>query len=247
MKVTLIGTTRLENWRVGYSDSEGVHMIPGEMKLDDYATEAETLVEFAGRSCYQSFHKPNPATRKNADYIANIVAQGHHSVLEHASATFYIEGVSRALTHELIRHRHLSFSELSQRFVNVEDVDMVTPPALRDLYESDNDDPVAYRMWRLERDTRDLYGELVAVLQGEYGEPRKQAREAARAVMPNATETKIVVTGNHRAWRDAIGKRWHVAADREICELFGEILRQLREIAPAVYADIPEVPYGTED
>lgn len=211
---------------------------------DPWATDAEILTEFAGRACYQSWSKPNPATRKNADYIANIVAQGHHSVLEHASVTFYIEGVSRSLTHELIRHRHLSFSELSQRFVNVEDVDMVTPPALRDLYGSDNDDPVAYRAWRLERDTRDLYGELVAVLQGEYGEPRKQAREAARAVMPNATETKIVVTGNHRAWRDMLSKRHTTHADAEIRELAGEILRQLRDVAPAVYADFPEEPLG---
>src|SRR5690606_13300637 len=77
------------------------------------------------------------------------------------------------------------------------------------------------------------------------GFPRKQAREAARPVMPNAAETKIVVTRNHRAWTDASGKRWQVAAEREICELFGQILRQLREVAPAVYADIPEVPYGT--
>src|SRR5690606_16785547 len=158
--------------------------------------------------------------------IANIVAQGHHSVLEHASATFYIEGVSRALTHELIRHRHLSSSELSQRFVNVVDAEAVYPPAVRG-------DPVLVAHvangFRAARQAYDGNNNLLTTA----GFPRKQAREAARAVMPNATETKIVVTGNHRAWRDAIGKRWHVAADREICELFGEILRQLREVAPA--------------
>src|SRR5690606_20932523 len=133
VKVTLIGKTEIADWNLVNCEDRpsGVRWVLGDMELDEDATESETLIEFAGRSCYQSFHKPNPKTRANADYIANIVAQGHHSVLEHASATFYIEGVSRALTHELIRHRHLSFSELSQRFVNVEDAEVVYPPAVR--------------------------------------------------------------------------------------------------------------------
>lgn len=211
------------------------------METDPDASEAEDLIEFAGRSCYQSFHKPNSATRKNSDYIANIVAQGHHSVLEHASATFYIEGVSRALTHELIRHRHLSFSELSQRFVNVEDAEFIKPPAMRDLGIPGGPGPGYSNA--LVDSIRAEYAELVRYLE-EDGRTRKQAREAARAVMPNATETKIVVTGNHRAWRDAIGKRYSTHADAEIRELATELLRQLREIAPAVYADFPEVPFS---
>ena len=77
------------------------------MESDPDATTAESLMEFAGRACYQSQAKPNPYTRSNSDYLANILAQGHESVLEHASASFYLTAVSRALTHELIRHRHL--------------------------------------------------------------------------------------------------------------------------------------------
>lgn len=199
--------------------------------------DADTLAEFAGRSCYQSFHKPNPKTARNEDYLANILDLGHESVLEHSSATFYIQGVSRALTHELIRHRHLSFSELSQRFVDVEETDMVYPP----VAEWEEAEPIA--------DVRDMarqaYSFIVGSLQGR-GHKRKQAREAARAVMPNATETKIVVTGNHRAWRDVLKKRWSVHADAEIRELAGELLTQLRELAPATYQDIPTKPFGSE-
>jgi len=75
--------------------------------------DGEALVEFAGRACYQSFHKPNPKTASNEGYLAHILETGHGSVLEHASVSIYITGVSRSFTHELIRHRHFSFSELS--------------------------------------------------------------------------------------------------------------------------------------
>lgn len=212
--------------------------VPMHMALDGHSTDADDLAEYSGRSCYQSFHKPNPATRANNDYLANILAQGHESVLEHASCTFYIQGVSRALTHELIRHRHLSFSELSQRFVDVGESDAVVPPAIREGLTEGIRDAWVYAL----SEAGGSYDVIVQALT-KQGYTRKQAREAARAVMPNATETKIVVTGNHRAWRDVLKKRWSVHADAEIRELAGELLRQLREIAPATYQDIPDEPY----
>lgn len=178
-----------------------------------------------------AFHKPNPATRENEDYIANIIRQGHESVLEHATATFYIEGVSRALTHELIRHRHLSYSQLSQRFVDEGRRAIVIPPAMRgdkiltaDLSFNAN---VAF----------ERYGEYVDHLMLGDGLPRKQAREAARAILPNCTETKIVVTGNMRAWRGVIGLRIDPSADAEIQEISQMILDELREVAPASFQD----------
>ena len=210
------------------------------MDRQETSTDAEHLITGAGRLCYLSFNRPNPKTHDDRDYIQRtLIEQSHWSIAEHASASFLIEGVSRSLTHEIIRHRHLSFSELSQRFVNVEDAEVVYPPAVRGDAVLETNMDYAFRAARQAYEGNNN-------LLTTAGFPRKQAREAARAVMPNATETKIVVTGNHRSWRDAIGKRWHVAADREICELFGEILRQLREIAPAVYADIPESPYGSD-
>ena len=94
------------------------------------------LAEFAGRACYSSWDKPNPATATNAGYLGHILEVGHESVLEHGSATFFIEGVSRSFSHEFIRHRHLSPSQLSQRFVDSSGVQFVVPPAISALKRS---------------------------------------------------------------------------------------------------------------
>ena len=192
--------------------------------------DADMLAEFAGRACYQSWSRPNAATAKNYDYIGSILDKEHFSVLEHASATFYITGVSRSLTHELVRHRHLAFSQLSQRYVDESDVDAVIPPALRG-----------------NRAAVDMLRRTMAIARGGYeslvdglikeGLSRKEARQAARAVLPNMTETRIVVTGNHRAWREVIAKRMSPGADVEIQKLAAELLRQLRSVAPATYQD----------
>ena len=225
--VKLIASTTLDNeW------DEAFRFNGMEVGTND--SGADVLAEFSGRSCYQSFHKPNEKTRANKDYLANILRQGHESVLEHSSATFYIEGVSRALTHELIRHRHLSYSQLSQRFVDESESEIVCPPAITgDRLQDDLLDAQA--------DVLEWYGTLVGSLQAE-GLPRKQAREAARAVLPNMTETKIVVTGNMRAFRDFIKKRHTLAADAEIRKVAGLILSELRQLAPNSFQDIPEEP-----
>ena len=208
----------------------------GHAPIDDYmqpdtkATHAEELSEFAGRGCYESYHKPNPATEKNRDYIRNIIDQGHESVLEHGSVSLYITGVSRALTHELVRHRHFSFSQLSQRFVNEDEAAMVIPPAL------EGNGPAIATLGYTFNEALESYKELVKVLQ-DQGLPRKQAREAARAVLPNCTETKLVITGNHRAWREFLKKRLDPAADAEIRRLAEMIRDHLKEIAPSMYEE----------
>lgn len=245
MKVTLIASTEFHT--LPKSAVEGGYVWQGtDVEM------ADELAEFSGRACYQSWTRPNPKTRENVDYMKHILELAHESVLEHASATFYIEGVSRSLTHELCRHRHLSFSQLSQRYVAEDDAQLVTPPAIESHSRDNGDSPDSFitdvgEAWDdIESgrilDFRGAYQRLVKSLTDE-GLPRKQAREAARAVLPNATETKIVVTGNMRAWRDVLKKRWHVAADAEIRQLAGELLRQLREIAPNTFQDIPGTPY----
>ncbi|MFJ9671110.1 FAD-dependent thymidylate synthase [Streptomyces sp. NPDC101221] len=200
-------------------------------------TEADALAEFAGRLCYKSFNRPNPETADNAGYLRNILAQGHYSVLEHASATFLVRGVSRALLTELTRHRHLSFSVVSQRYVRYDRTQPVIPPAL----EGTEGEAIVTRAYDKALNT---YAALVHQLT-ESGLPRKQAREAARCVLPNAAPVDMVVTGNLRAWRDTLGKRWHVAADKEIREFAGAILANLRVIAPNSVQDIPAEPYGS--
>lgn len=215
------------------------------MSLDPGAGDAQQLTEFAGRACYQSFHKPNPATAKNTGYISRTLhEQKHFSIAEHATATFYITGVSRALTHELIRHRHLSYSQLSQRFVDESEARIVLPPAANEVdttmvyhqqaFYEDLDGPIpeALEWWGQEAVWN--YEDLVVALESK-GLPRKQAREAARAVLPNMVETKIVVTGNLRAWYEVIDRRIQPDADAEIQQLSRMLLKQLLTIAPDVF------------
>ena len=200
------------------------------------STDGERLAEFAGRLCYMS--QRNPASRSTRDYLENIKKQGHGSVLEHANYSLLLEGVSRSLTHELIRHRAgFAYSQLSQRYVDESQANFVIPPAMvgEEKLEAS---------WReqIEAAQRAYVG-LVDQLMERYGwvadkvHRRKMAREAARAVLPNATETKIVVTANARAWRTMLELRAGEGAELEIRRLAVAIIRLLQREAPAFFSD----------
>lgn len=223
---------------IAYTSLWDVTEMRKTMSIDMSAKTGETVIEFAGRSCYQSFHKPNAATRANRDYIANILAQQHESVLEHSSVSFYVTGVSRNMLLELERHRHLSFSVESQRFVDSKDGYFIAPPALQELeYDVDLDDSIYQAL----KTAREAYVALEEAL-GDL--PRKQRREAARSVLPGGMETKFVVTGNMRAWRDVLRKRYSTHADAEIRLFASEVLRLMKtEVAPNVFQDFPNVPF----
>ena len=212
---------------------------------------AQTLAEFAGRLCYLSFgpdagieggHKMIAGRSGNDTYLENILLVKHGSVIEHAVWTFLFEGVSRALTHELVRHRHFSFSQLSQRYVDESEVAFVLPPEIKSGTR-------AYEIWKAscEHALTD-YRELLAAIEDQVkDEPsktmrRKRARQTARAVLPNATETKIVVTGNARQWRHFIELRAAPSADTEIRVLAVTVLRQLQQEAPNLFGDYQIVP-----
>ena len=200
------------------------------------STDGERLAEFAGRLCYMS--QANPAGRATRDYIENIKKQRHGSVLEHASYSLLIEGVSRALTHELVRHRAgVAFSQLSQRYVDESEANFVVPPAILG-------DVMLESQWRAEMErAQSAYVALVRELMERYGwvadrvHRRKMAREAARGVLPNSTETKIVVTANARAWRTILELRGGEGADLEIRRLAVAIVRLLQREAPAFFCD----------
>ena len=216
-----------------------------------WATDAEggeALAEFAGRACYQSWSKPNPATATNAGYLRHILEVGHLSVLEHGTVTCYLTGISRSLTHELIRHRHFSYSQLSQRYVPERDAAMVEPDVIAE-------DPELHAKFVAATDAAvEAYTELLEGLEKKFADVeqatlrRKQARQAARSVLPNATETRIVVTGNYRAWRHFVAMRASEHADVEIRGLAIACLRELQRIAPNAFADfeITALPDGTE-
>ena len=199
-------------------------------------TDGEQLAEFAGRLCYMS--QRNPANRTTRDYIENIKKQGHGSVLEHANYSLLIEGVSRSLTHELVRHRAgFAYSQLSQRYVDESAACFVMPPAIIG-------DAVLEGAWTTQMDSAlSSYITLVEQLMGRYSwvddkvHRRKMAREAARGVLPNSTETKIVVTGNARAWRTMLELRSSEGAEFEIRRLAVSLIRLMQQEAPAFFSD----------
>lgn len=230
MQVKLIASTGIDDYKWASTGYE----------KDDCVTDADELAEFAGRNCYRSFHKPNEKTRLNEDYLAHILEVGHESILEHASATFYIEA-SRSVLTELERHRHLSFSVVSQRYANPILLGIEIPPAITELAGGEYDAALGIILDADDYAT-EAYEALYKLFSNKMG--RKQAREAARAVLPNMVTSPMVVTGNHRAWRYVIKARHHVAADAEIRELARMLLEELRWIAPNTYQDIPDEPYG---
>lgn len=211
----------------------------------DTEVGAERLCEAAGRVCYMSFGK---GRKSNAEYLANIISVGHGSVLEHAVWNFLITGVSRSFTHELVRHRAgFSYSQLSQRYVDESVAEYVEPLAIAE-------NPELHSIWmEAVEQCHQAYVRLVEGLERRFAsEPqatlrRKLARQAARSVLPNATETKIFVTGNARAWRHFIELRANQHAETEIREVALRILRVLQAEAPAIFGDyqIVELPDGT--
>ncbi|MER7331626.1 MULTISPECIES: FAD-dependent thymidylate synthase [unclassified Micromonospora] len=242
-------TARLVAWT--HFDAAAAKDATADGDFPGWHTDAkggQALAEFAGRACFQSWKKPNPATSTNAGYLAHILEVGHLSVLEHGSASFYFTGVSRSFTHELIRHRHFSYSQLSQRYVPERDAAMVEPDVIA------QDPELHKRFVEASEASLRAYNDLLVGLEAKFtDEPnptlrRKQARQAARSVLPNATETRIVVTGNYRAWRHFIDMRATEHADVEIRELAVDCLRQLRTVARNVFADyeITLLPDGTE-
>jgi thymidylate synthase (FAD) len=211
----------------------------------DSEVAGEHLAEIAGRVCYMSFAKPRPGGNKA--YIGHILEVGHGSVLEHAVWNFIFVGISRSLTHELVRHRHMGYSQLSQRYVDESVAEYVEPDCIAA-------DPELHRLW-LEAVTHShqAYVKLAEKLQDTFkDEPdrtqrRKLARQAARSVLPNATETKIFVTANARALRHFIEMRASRHAEVEIRKLAVQLLHLMQKEAPHLFNDyvLQPLPDGT--
>src|SRR5690606_4176079 len=195
------------------------------------SSDGERIAEFAGRLCYMSQH--NPAGRTTAEYLGNILKQGHGSVFEHAQYVLLIEGISRSCSHELIRHRAgFGYSQLSQRYVDESHAAFVMPPAIQG-------DSALEQAWEKQvTDAQASYVEAVERLMEKYSHVeskvhrRKMAREAARSVLPNATEVKIVVSANVRAWRTMLELRLGEGAELEIRRMAIAVLEALQAEAP---------------
>lgn len=233
-KVYLLGRQAVvEEELTRFLDEEGLAF------TTDTDIAAEILNEVAGRTCYMSFGK---GRKSNREYLENILSSKHGSVLEHAVWNLLITGVSRALTHELVRHRAgFGYSQLSQRYVDESEARYVVPP----LYQED--ETLRAKWQQTIECVRKAYADLADAttdyVQQKHPEMsprdrRKWARQAARSILPNACETKIFVTGNSRAWRHFLELRGSVHADAEIRLLAVEICKVLKRESPNIFPDL---------
>lgn len=204
------------------------------------ATSSEEIVEVAGRTCYMSFGNAQ-SPRTNGEFIRNLVAMGHESVLEHASWTFLIRNVSRAFTHQLVRHRvGFAFSQLSQQYHDERDATFVMPAHLDNI-------PEAKEAWsKAVHAAREAYGTINSLLSKDglllsedldKKELNRAIRSAARSVLPNSTETKIVMTANARALRHLFKVRGSIPGDIEMRLVATKLLGIVKREAPGIFFD----------
>jgi thymidylate synthase (FAD) len=192
--------------------------------LQEGGGSPEALLEHAGRICYRSAARGEPGR-----FVKSRVREGHESIIEHASVTFEISGISRACSHQLVRHRIASYSQESQRYVEMSAPEFVVPPSVQE-------NPQAMAVW----------DEFVAQVGDTYHRLRKLGvrKEDARFVLPNAAATRIIVTMNFRSLRHLFSIRCDRAAQWEIRALALEMLRQVHALAPSVFEDQFELFLG---
>lgn len=214
-------------------------------KLDLDAPTAELPVTFGSRTCYQSFDKG----RDHGEHVRNLTASRHGSCHEHAVWGVMLTGVSRSCGQQLIRHRHLSPSQLSQRYVNMSNAAVVVPPLYLKAHESwaageRGADAVWFVGWYVQQ--RSAFARYYADL-ARFGEGTKGSREAARSSLPECAETRIYFTGNARAWRNFFERRCSAHADWEARRLANAVHDALLLEAPNVFADYTRelLPDGT--
>jgi thymidylate synthase (FAD) len=192
-----------------------------KVKLIAHTPEPELTVVLAAKTCYASKMPSGTLERPERErFLRNVVRRGHTSVLEHASFTFAVEGVSRALTHQLVRHRIASYSQQSQRYVKLKDFARVTPPTIS------NDKKALARFEKAMAEASEAYEALV-----DMGVPA----EDARYVLPNAATSNITMTMNARSLHNFFELRSCLRAQWEIRKLANLMLREVRKVAPLLF------------
>ncbi|MGL4561881.1 MAG: FAD-dependent thymidylate synthase [Brevinema sp.] len=188
------------------------------IKLLFISPDAEGVCEYGARICYDSNDKTTETSREK--FLPNLLRSGHTSVFEHSSASFHIEGISRAASHQLVRHRLSSFSQRSQRYVNEEHFKFVTPPKIMENKEA-----------------HDLYNKMMNDMKESYHQLIELGikKEDARFIIPNAAETSLVMTANFREWLHIIDMRVSRGAQWEIRELLILIWKELYSYSPHVF------------
>jgi len=207
-------------------------------QCEDNVSDGERLVEAAGRVCYMSFSS-RQRRRRNDAYIANLVDQGHESVLEHANFSVLVLGLSRALSHQVVRHRAgFAYSQLSQQYHDESQAEFVEPAGLARY-------PEARRRWiQFMAEAKSVYKGLLAETIQKSGStelsPKEQMRlnrSIARSVLPNATATALMITGNARAWRHVLVVRGSIHGDTEMRDYCVGVFELLSSAAPNLFSD----------
>ncbi len=195
-----------------------------EMKVTllSYTQNADDICAAAGRSCYSDRPADEIMGTGNPERtLSSIIKMGHKSVIEHAVFTFSVSGVSRSLTHQLVRHRIASFSQQSQRYVTMKDPTYVTPHTIAE-------DP----------ETLAIYEEAMKNIWDVYSKlAEKVPVEDARYVLPNGCTTNITITMNARELLHFFSLRCCERAQWEIREMSEEMLRLCREVSPTIFED----------
>lgn len=219
-----------------------------KVMLIAHTPEPEKVIATAAKLCYSSSDigslKDGLTEEKTAEFVNMLATIGHESVMEHVSFTFGIEGISRACSHQLVRHRIASYSQKSQRYVNEDCFDFIIPPEIEAV-------PEAKAEFEKQMDAlTESYNKIAEILTEKHtqtfteqgmdektakSKARKKANEDARFVLPNACETKIVVTMNVRSLFNFFKHRCCNRAQWEIKAVADEMLRICCEIAPNVF------------
>ncbi len=212
-----------------------VPSVDARVRLVQHTEHPDEVIATAARVCYagdtERLFERRPGEAR--ELVARLCAMGHHSPLEHASFTFYLEGVSRALTHQLVRHRVASYSQRSQRYISHDRFDYVVPPRLEGRTVRAGEDEVDAVEYFEE--TMALIAERYAALNDALGRSGERSNEDARYVLPNACETKIVVTMNARELLHFFGERLCQRAQWEIRRVADQMLERVRAVAPAAF------------
>lgn len=205
-----------------------------KVELISYSNLGEKVCGIGARTCTSD--KIPTKEDDTSKALKSAISSGHDSILEHFTMTFAVSGVSRALTHQLVRHRLASYSQQSQRYVNMDEFEYVTPASMDGRVIAEYD---FFRNRNGYVPAREMYADIMEYLKECYrrmvdaGIPE----EDARYILPNACCTNIVITVNARELRHIATERMCAKAQAEICQLVKEMVRQAKDVAPTIFED----------
>ena len=200
--------------------------------LLEHTPNPENVVAMAAKLCYSPSDveglRGKILAKDQKAFVEKLVSVGHMSPIEHVSFTFGIEGISRACSHQLVRHRVASYSQQSQRYVRETEFDYVIPPTIK----KNKNLTATFRVYM--KQAQDAYDAMITGL-GEKGITGENASQDARFLLPNAAETKIVVTMNARELLHFFRVRCCNRAQWEIREMATEMLREAKKVSPILF------------